>query len=146
MTLPISRRVQRVKPSPTLAVTARAILRAVAAVLAGAVRTVGAARAAAAAASPSATQTSAVARASGTGAAADFGVRECDEYLQKYTECVTTKVPEQVRAAMMAAIAESKSQWKTVALTAEGRDGLAQACRQAMQAAQASLQAYGCSW
>jgi hypothetical protein len=102
--------------------------------------------AAAAAASPSATQTSAVARASGTSAAADFGVRECDEYLQKYTECVTTKVPEQVRAAMMAAIAESKSQWKTVALTPEGRDGLAQACRQAMQAAQASLQAYGCSW
>ena len=93
-----------------------------------------------------ATQTPAVAWAATTNAAADFGVRECDEYLKKYTECVTTKVPEQVRGAMLAAIEESKSQWKVAALTPEGRDGLAQSCRQALQAAQASLQAYGCTW
>jgi hypothetical protein len=55
-------------------------------------------------------------------------------------------VPEQVRAAMVAAIDESKSQWKVAALTAEGRAGLAQSCTQALQAAKASLQAYGCDW
>jgi hypothetical protein len=90
--------------------------------------------------------TAAVAQASATRPIADFGVKECDEYLKKYTECVSTKVPEQVREAMIAAIDESKSQWKVAALTAEGRAGLAQSCTQALQAAKASLQTYGCAW
>ena len=95
---------------------------------------------------PAAAPVAAVAQASATSPIANFGVSECDEYLKKYTECVSTKVPEQVRAAMVAAIDESKSQWKAAALTAEGRAGLAQSCTQAMQAAKASLQAYGCEW
>ena len=40
----------------------------------------------------------------------EFGVRECDEYMAKYTECVSSKVPEQVRAAMVAALDQSKAQ------------------------------------
>jgi len=95
---------------------------------------------------PAAPPAAAVAQASATRPIADFGVKECDEYLKKYTECVSTRVPEQVRAAMVAAIDESKSQWKVAALTAEGRAGLAQSCTQALQAAKASLQAYGCDW
>jgi len=95
---------------------------------------------------PAAPPAAAVAQASATRPIADFGVKECDEYLKKYTECVSTRVPEQVRAAMVAAIEESKSQWKVATLTAEGRAGLAQSCTQALQAAKASLQAYGCEW
>jgi hypothetical protein len=80
------------------------------------------------------------------GGEAEVGVKECDDYLAKYTRCVSSKVPEQVRAAMVAAIDQSKAQWKTAASTPEGRAGLAQACTRAQEASRASMQAYGCSW
>jgi len=89
---------------------------------------------------------SAVVQASAIGAVADFGVRECDDYLMKYTECVSSRVPEQVRTAMIAAVDQSRGQWKAAAATPEGRAGLAQSCTQALRAAKASLQAYGCTW
>ena len=89
---------------------------------------------------------SAVVQASASSALTDFGVKECDDYLKKYTECVSSRVPEQVRTAMIAAVDQSKGQWKAAAATAEGRAGLAQSCTQALRAAKASLQAYGCSW
>ncbi len=47
--------------------------------------------------------TSAVVQAFATGAVADVGVKECDDYLKQYTECVSSRVPEQVRTAMIAA-------------------------------------------
>ncbi len=95
-------------------------------------------------AAPSAS--SAVVQASTKGALAEFGVKECDDYLKKYTECVSSRVPEQVRAAMIAAVDQSRGQWKAAAATAEGRAGLAKSCTQALRAAKASLQSYGCSW
>jgi hypothetical protein len=81
-----------------------------------------------------------------TAASAGFGVKECDDYLAKYTTCVSANVPAAVRAAMVAALDQSKNQWKAAASTPEGRAGLAQACTQAREAARASLQVYGCSW
>jgi hypothetical protein len=79
-------------------------------------------------------------------AATEFGVKECDEYLTKYTACVSSKVPEQSRAAFVAALDQSKAQWKAAAATPEGRAGLATVCTQALAATKQSLQAYGCSW
>jgi len=84
--------------------------------------------------------------ASATAGVNGFGVKECDDYLAKYTECVSSRVPEAVRAEMMAAIGQSKSQWQAAAATPEGRAGLAQACVQATEAAKASMEAYGCRW
>jgi hypothetical protein len=75
-----------------------------------------------------------------------FGVKECDDYFAGYTECVSTKVPAPVRAAMVAALDQSKAQWKAAAATPEGRAGLAEACLRAKEAARASMQAYGCRW
>jgi hypothetical protein len=83
---------------------------------------------------------------SSTSAAAEFGVKECDEYIAKYTECVSVKVPAAVRSAMLVAIDQTKAQWKAAAITPEGRAGLAEACTRAQEAAKASVQAYGCSW
>jgi len=88
----------------------------------------------------------AVVPASNTAATTEFGVKECDDYLAKYTACVSARVPAPVRAAMIAALDQSKNQWKAAAYTPEGRAGLAEACTQARDAAKASLQAYGCSW
>ena len=90
--------------------------------------------------------TSAVVQAFATGAVADVGVKECDDYLKQYTECVSSRVPEQVRTAMIAAVDQSRGRWKAAAATPEGRAGLAQSCTQALRAAKASLQAYGCTW
>lgn len=96
----------------------------------------------AAASTPAAVQSTAPAS---TGAA-EFGVPECDAYLEKYLACVESKVPEAVRATMRAQIDQTKSQWKQAASTPEGRTGLAAACKQASEAAGAAMKAYGCSW
>jgi hypothetical protein len=78
--------------------------------------------------------------------AAAFGVAECDDYIAKYTECVSSKVPTAVRSAMTAAIDQTKAQWKAAAMTPEGRAGLAEGCIRAHEAAKAAMQSYGCSW
>jgi hypothetical protein len=88
----------------------------------------------------------AVVPASSTSAGAEFGVTECDDYIAKYTECVSSKVPTAVRSAMMAAIDQTKAQWKAAAITPEGRAGLAEGCTRAREAARAAMQAYGCDW
>jgi hypothetical protein len=77
-------------------------------------------------------------------AEAGLGVKECDDYVARYRECISSKVPGPVRAAMTAALDQSQAHWRAAAPTPEGRAGLAQACARALDAARASLQAYGC--
>jgi hypothetical protein len=93
-----------------------------------------------------ATPEPAVIQASSRAATTDVGVQECDAYLAKYTTCVSANVPSPVRAAMLAALDQSKNQWRAAASSPEGRAGLAEACTQARDAARASLRAYRCSW
>jgi hypothetical protein len=78
--------------------------------------------------------------------ASGVGVAPCDEYIRTYTECASSKVPAAVRAAMVAAVDQTRAQWTAAAATPEGRAGLVQACTQARQAGRASLQTYGCRW
>jgi hypothetical protein len=89
-----------------------------------------------------ATASQAVAPATG----AEFGVPECDRYLQKYMACVDSKVPEMARAAMRQSFDQTKVQWKQAAATEQGRTGLAAACTQAEATAKQAMAAYGCSW
>jgi hypothetical protein len=85
----------------------------------------------------------AVASAAGT---TEFGVKECDEYVRKYTSCVDSKAPEAIRAQMHRALERSKVSWRAAAATPEGRLGLANACSQALSSARAAMQMYGCEW
>jgi len=81
-----------------------------------------------------------------TGGAAEFGVPECDHYLNKYVACIESKVPQASRAMMMQQLEQTKAAWKQAASTPQGKASLAQGCTQAEAAAKQALSLYGCSW
>jgi len=98
---------------------------------------------------PATTATTPAAAAGGTSvavAAGDFGVPECDSYMQKYVSCIESKVPEAGRAMLKQGLDQTKAAWKQAAATPAGKAGLAQACTQAAAAAKQAMGAYGCAW
>lgn len=75
-----------------------------------------------------------------------IGVPECDDYIAKYESCIRSKVPEAGRAAAESSLKTARENWKKAAENAQSRATLAAACKQASDAAAASMKAYGCSW
>ncbi|MDQ3803484.1 MAG: hypothetical protein M3416_06595 [Acidobacteriota bacterium] len=75
-----------------------------------------------------------------------IGVPECDDYIAKYEACVNSKVPEAMRATVRAQLDTARTSWRQLAGTAQGRAGLAQACKAAHDAAKQSMSSYGCSF
>jgi hypothetical protein len=75
-----------------------------------------------------------------------IGVPECDDYIAKYEACVNSKVPEAMRATVRAQLDTARNSWRQLAGTAQGKAGLAQACKAAHDAAKQSMGAYGCSF
>lgn len=63
----------------------------------------------------------------------DIGVKECDDYIAKYTKCLD-KMPAESKAAMDTAFKQSKDAWKQAAATEAGKAGLATACKAAADA------------
>ena len=87
--------------------------------------------------------------ASNTSAAATgdkIGVAECDEYIAKYEACLNSKVPEAMRATYKGAFETARKMWRDAAATPQGKAGLAQACRTALDQAKQAFNSYGCSW
>lgn len=81
-----------------------------------------------------------------TTASSEFGVPECDEYMNKWLACVDSKVPAEQRAIYKSSIEQSKASWKQAASTPQGKQGLAMACSQSLAATKQALAAYNCSW
>lgn len=75
-----------------------------------------------------------------------IGVPECDDYIAKYEKCVNDKVPEMARAPMKDAFDKLRTSWKSAAATPEGKSALASGCKQALDAAKASMGSYGCEF
>ncbi len=76
----------------------------------------------------------------GGGAAAaggDIGVKECDDYIAKYSACLSKMAPE-AKTAMEGAFKQTKDAWKQAAATPEGKAGLANACKAAADAIKAT--------
>ena len=85
--------------------------------------------------------------ASNTAAAGGkIGVAECDEFIQKYEACVNSKVPETARSMVKANLDTMRNAWKKAAETPQGKAGLAQGCRQALDQAKTTMGSYGCAW
>jgi DNA-binding FadR family transcriptional regulator len=74
------------------------------------------------------------------------GVAECDQYLAAYEACLNDKVPEAARATMKASFEQTRNAWRQAAATAEGRAGLASACKTARDAARQAMTSYGCNF
>jgi hypothetical protein len=94
---------------------------------------------------PAASKPAAVSTPAAAGGA-EFGVPECDEYLNKYTACIDSKVPDAARAMVRQQLDASKASWKQAASTPEGRAALASTCKQALEATKQAMAAYGCTW
>ena len=75
-----------------------------------------------------------------------IGVAECDQYLAAYETCLKDKVPAQARDMMKASFDQTRASWKQAASTAEGRAGLAQACKAARDSARQAMGSYGCTF
>src|SRR6266571_3120150 len=75
-----------------------------------------------------------------------IGVPECDDYIAKYETCLRSKVPEAARAQLENALKMSRENWKKAAANEQAKSTLAAACKQASDAAAASMKAYGCTW
>jgi len=83
-----------------------------------------------------------------TTASADdkIGIPECDDYIAKYESCVRSKVPEAMRAQMESTLKTARDNWKKAAENAQSRGTLAAACKQASDAAAASMKTWGCTF
>jgi hypothetical protein len=75
-----------------------------------------------------------------------IGVPECDDFIAKYDACVSSKVPEAVRAQYKSAIDQWRSSWKKLAENPATKGTLAAACKQAATQQEAALKSYGCTW
>ena len=75
-----------------------------------------------------------------------IGVPECDDFIAKYDECVSNKVPEMARAQYKSAIQQWKTSWKQLAENPQTKGTLAAACKSAREQQEAALKSYGCTW
>ena len=79
------------------------------------------------------------------GSFAKVGIAECDEYIRKYARCIEDHVPEAARGPMKAALDASVEAWREAA-AGPAADGLATACRAALDAAEHATRSMGCEW
>ena len=81
-----------------------------------------------------------------TSSAEKVGVPECDAFLAAYDSCVQEKVPALAREQYNTALAQWRSQWKTLAASPATRGTLAKACKQATEEARTAMKTYGCTF
>lgn len=78
-------------------------------------------------------------------ASSEFGVTECDDYITKYMACVG-QMPAAAQDAARQALDQTRTTWRQVAATEQGRAGLAAACTAAVDASRTTMSAYGCTF
>ena len=80
-----------------------------------------------------------------SGGADAIGVAECDAYITKYSKCIETGVPAEIRDLMKEAIEHSREAWKKAAAGNEKAE-LPSICKGALAAAKQATAKYGCAW
>ena len=74
-----------------------------------------------------------------------IGVAECDDYVDHYEACLAANVPEDVRAALRAALQQTRTTWRKASSNKGGQEAMAAVCQRARAAARPSLVARGCT-
>ncbi|HEX5033685.1 MAG TPA: hypothetical protein VFW62_04340 [bacterium] len=75
-----------------------------------------------------------------------LGIWECDNYTSQYLICINQRVPRNQDTKLAKALSQKVGGWKLKAGTAEGREVVAQECREAMQRTKKAMQPYVCTW
>lgn len=81
-----------------------------------------------------------------TASAGKIGVPECDEFLAAYEACVSSKVPEAVRAQYKTGLDQWRSSWKQLAGNPQTKASLVMACKQSAEQARTSMKMYNCTF
>ncbi len=76
----------------------------------------------------------------------NIGVASCDKWMEKYTACINSKVPEAGRAQMLDAMKQTADTWKQTASTPEGKSALEKACDQMIESTKQATASLGCEW
>jgi hypothetical protein len=74
------------------------------------------------------------------------GVPVCDDFLKKYTTCVTSKLPANLQATYKSQLEQTQKAWVDMAKNPAMKASMEATCKQSMDAMKAALQAYGCSF
>lgn len=75
-----------------------------------------------------------------------IGVPECDEYLNNYDACVSSKVPEVARAQYKTAIEQTRASWRKLAENPQTKASLATACKTAAEQSRTAMKSYNCTF
>lgn len=75
-----------------------------------------------------------------------IGVTECDNFLNAYESCLSTKVPEAARANLRTVMTRWRTDWKKLAENPETKPGLVNACKQQLELARTQMKAYECTF
>lgn len=82
-----------------------------------------------------------------TGASAQTtGVAACDDFLNKYEACVTTKVPAAQKATFQGQLDQTRKTWTDLAKNSSTKPALEGSCKQTSEQMKAALQNYGCAF
>jgi hypothetical protein len=82
----------------------------------------------------------------GPARAQSTGIAACDDFLQKYDTCVTSKLPEAQRATYKAQLDQTRKMWLDMAKNPSAKSTMEGTCKQTTDAMKASLQSFGCSF
>ena len=82
----------------------------------------------------------------GPGGAANLTIESCTSYAQKFVACVSEKVPEETKVMLLAALEQSKVQWKQALSSGMAPDVVSQSCLAALETAKQTMAQYSCSW
>lgn len=75
-----------------------------------------------------------------------LGVFECDDYIQKFMTCVSQNIPEESKIMLLAALEQSKIQWKQALNNEIAKPYVPQSCIAALETAKQTMAQYNCSW
>ena len=101
-----------------------------------------------AATSPAAagTPTTTTNRNDNTAAGEKVGIAECDNFINAYETCVSSKVPAAAQANLRASVTTWRTEWKKLADNPQTRGTLAAACKSQREATMTAMKAYNCTW
>jgi hypothetical protein len=81
-----------------------------------------------------------------TGHAQTTGVAACDEFLEKYTTCVTSKLPAAAQSTYKAQLDQTRKMWLDMAKNSGAKAAMEASCKQTMETMKTALASYGCSF
>jgi hypothetical protein len=74
------------------------------------------------------------------------GVSVCDDFLEKYTTCVTSKIPVAAQSAYKAQLDQTRKMWVDMGKNAGAKPAMEASCKQTMDTMKTALASYGCSF